>query len=211
MSGPLGTTITLSTYMILYSQQLYAWLEPVLGVFERGVAHREVVEGTEENTGARCQVVMVGLGRYGTALAAGLEEHGIVVLGIDADPEAVRAWGKRGHPVLYGDAADPGLAAELPLDGVRWVVIAIPPHPMGLSHADPRRALMHALRERGGVFAIAVIARDQQEAQDLHQLGADLVLQPFPDAAVRAVERILDREQGAPSPGNFINDSRPAG
>lgn len=187
-------TITLSTYMILYSQQLYAWLEPVLGVFEKRVAHREVVEGTEENTDATCEVVMIGLGRYGTALAAGLEEHGMAVLGIDADPEAVRSWGKRGHPVLYGDAADPGLAAELPLEGVRWVVIAIPPHPMGLSHADPRRALMHALRERGGAFEIGVIARDQDEAEQLQQLGADLVLQPFPDAAVRAVERILGRE-----------------
>jgi Kef-type K+ transport system membrane component KefB len=186
-------TITLSTYMILYSQQLYAWLEPALGVFERRVAHREVVVGTEDSAAAHCQVVMIGLGRYGTALAAGLEEHGIAVLGVDADPQAVRSWGRRGHPVLYGDAADPGLAAELPLKGVRWVVIAIPPHPMGLSHADPRRALMHALRERGGGFEIGVIARDEEEAQQLHHLGANLVLQPFPDAAVRAVERIVGR------------------
>lgn len=186
-------TITLSTYMILYSQRLHAWLEPVLGVFEKRVAHREVVEGTEDSAGARCQVVMIGLGRYGTALAAGLEEHGIAVLGVDADPEAVRSWGRRGHPVLYGDAGDPGLAAELPLEGVRWVVIAIPPHPMGLSHADPRRALMHALRERGCRCEIGVIARDEEEAQELLQLGAHLVLQPFPDAAVRAVDRIVER------------------
>jgi Kef-type K+ transport system membrane component KefB len=186
-------TITLSTYLILYSQQLYAWWEPALGIFEKKVAHREVVEGTEESTHARCQVVMIGLGRYGTALAAGLEEHDIAVLGVDADPEAVRSWGRRGHPVLYGDAGDPGLAAELPLQGVRWVVIAIPPLPMGLSHADPRRALMHALHERGGEFEVGVIARDEEEAQELSQLGADLVLQPFPDAAVRAVERIVGR------------------
>ena len=82
---------------------------------------------------------------------------------------------------------------------------------MGLSHADPRRALLHALRERGGGCEIGVIARDEEEAQELHQLGADLVLQPFPDAAVRAVERILGREVQTPSPGNFINASRPLG
>jgi hypothetical protein len=35
-----------------------------------------------------------------------------------------------------------------------------------------------------------VIARDEQEAVDLRALGADLVLQPLPDAAVRAIERI---------------------
>lgn len=64
---------------------------------------------------------------------------------------------------------------------------------MGLSHADPRRALMHALHERGSGCQIGVIARDVEEAQELLQLGADLVRQPFPDAAVRAVERIVAR------------------
>jgi Kef-type K+ transport system membrane component KefB len=194
-------TITLSTYMILYSQQLYTRVEPLLGVFEKQVAHREVVEGTEDSLDARCEVVMVGLGRYGTALAAGLEEHGMKVLGIDADPEAVRSWKQRGHPALYGDASDPGLVNDLPLASVRWVVIAIPPHPMGLSHADPRRALIHALRERRGTFEIGVIARDSDEARDLQRLGAHLVLQPFPDAAVRAVERIVGREMRIPSVG----------
>jgi Kef-type K+ transport system membrane component KefB len=183
-------TITISTYMILYSHRLYAWCEPLLGVFEKRVAHREVVEGVGDHSDARVDVVLVGLGRYGRTLAQGLEERNLRVLGIDADPEAVRAWADRGHPVIYGDAADPGLCGEVNLDAVRWVIIAIPPHPLGLAHADPRRALMHALRARGGDFQIAVIARDEEEARDLRALGAHLVLQPFPDAAIRAIERI---------------------
>jgi Kef-type K+ transport system membrane component KefB len=183
-------TITLSTYMILYSQQLYGWCEPLLGVFERKIPHREEAADAGDYTRTRCDVIMVGIGRYGEALANGLEHHGLTVLGVDADPEAVQAWAKRGRPVIYGDASDPGLIAELPLEYARWVLIAIPPHPVGLAHADPRHALLHSLRSRGGVFKIGVIARDEQEAGDLAALGADMVLQPLSDAAVRAIERI---------------------
>jgi Kef-type K+ transport system membrane component KefB len=183
-------TITLSTYMILYSQQLYNWSEPLLGVFERKIPHREEAADAGDYVRMLCDVVMVGIGRYGGALTNGLEQHGLTVLGVDADPEAVQAWAKSGRPVIYGDAGDPGLCAELPLDHAQWVLIAIPPHPVGLAHADPRHALLHALRSRGGAFRIGVIARDEQEAVDLRALGADLVLQPLPDAAVRAIERI---------------------
>ena len=184
-------TITLSTYMILYSQQLYGWSEPLLGIFERKIPHREEAADSGEYVRTRCDVIMVGIGRYGGALANGLEQHGLTVLGVDVDPEVVQSWAKRGRPVIYGDAADPGLCPELPLEHARWVVIAIPPHPLGLAHADPRHALLHALRRRGGAFKIGVIARDEQEAGELTALGADLVLQPFPDAAVRAIERIV--------------------
>src|SRR5690606_30012298 len=34
-------TIAMSVYMITYSHTLYAWLEPVLGLFERRIPHRE--------------------------------------------------------------------------------------------------------------------------------------------------------------------------
>ncbi|MCO5169828.1 MAG: cation:proton antiporter [Planctomycetes bacterium] len=188
-------TITLSTYMILYSQALYRWCEPLLGPFERRVPYREEA-GVAPAPGERADVVMIGLGRYGRSLTHGLEQRGLTVVGVDVDPEVVRARRAAGRPALYGDAADPGLVAELPLAPPPWVVIAVPPHPMGLSHADPRRALLHALRERG-VEKVGVIARDEDEAGELARLGAALVLQPFPDAAVRAVERITSEMSDA--------------
>ncbi|MBX3468602.1 MAG: NAD-binding protein [Planctomycetes bacterium] len=184
--------------MILYSQALYRWCEPLLWPFERRVPFREQA-GAAPGAGARVDVVMIGLGRYGRSLAHGLEQRGLAVLGVDVDPEAVRARRALGKPALYGDAADPGLTAELPLEPPPWVVIAIPPHPTGLSHADPRRALLHALRERGAT-KVGVIARDEVEAAELERGGAALVLQPFPDAAVRAVERITEELAVRPEP-----------
>ncbi len=46
-------TITLSTYMILYSERLYALCEPLLGLFERGVPHREQREDDRTETGVQ--------------------------------------------------------------------------------------------------------------------------------------------------------------
>jgi Kef-type K+ transport system membrane component KefB len=183
-------TITLSTYMILYSQNLYGWLEPVLGVFERRVPHREEIPGAGGDEDARYDVVMIGMGRYGTALRQGLERHGLSVMGVDADPEVVRKEVVAGRSTLFGDASDPGLIGELPLAGARWAVIAIPPAPVSLAHADPRHSLLHALRAHPAGPQLAVVARDEREAEVLRGMGASLVLEPFADAAVRAIERI---------------------
>jgi Kef-type K+ transport system membrane component KefB len=183
-------TITLSTYMILYSQKLYGWVEPLLGVFERRIPHREEIPGAGVDETGRYDVVMIGMGRYGTALRHGLEAHGMRVIGVDADPEVVRRAVAAKQPALFGDASDPGLIAELPLEGARWAVIAIPPAPPSLDHADPRHSLLHALRSHPADLRLAVIARDEREAAVLRDMGANVVLEPFADAAVRAIERI---------------------
>jgi Kef-type K+ transport system membrane component KefB len=48
-------TIGLSVYMITYSHQLYDWLEPLLGAFERQVPHREDREGqVASGAGSTC-------------------------------------------------------------------------------------------------------------------------------------------------------------
>ena len=183
-------TITLSTYMILYSQDLYRWLEPALGLFERKVPNREAIAGASYQSSGLFDVVMIGIGRYGRSLRHGLERHQLSVIGVDADPEVVRKATEDGHSALFGDASDPGLCDELPLDHARWVVIAIPPLPTGLAHADPRHALLHALSEHPANFSVAVIARDQGESAALRAMGAKLVLEPFADAALRAIELI---------------------
>lgn len=61
-------TIAVSVYMIVYSHQLYAILAPVLRPFERRVPSREPTEETSVESHAH-DVVVVGLGRYGGAIA----------------------------------------------------------------------------------------------------------------------------------------------
>ncbi len=181
-------TITLSTYMILYSHTLYGWFEPFIGYFERATPHRE--EDTGPPVGESFDVILFGVGRYGRELARVLHEGGARVLGIDFDPEALEDWRRRGLPGIYGDAADPEFAVSLPLENVRWLIIATPWVGPSVVHDDGRLVLMREIREAGFAGKVAIRSHDAADAELLQKAGADLVLQPFADAASRAGEMI---------------------
>lgn len=102
-------TIAASTYMITWSHELYRLLEPLLGVFER--RRRTPHETGWRRSGGDYDVVLFGLGRYGSGIAAELERRGLRVLGVDFDPVAVRHARTRGIDALFGDAAIPSSSA----------------------------------------------------------------------------------------------------
>ncbi|MEX2249469.1 MAG: cation:proton antiporter [Parvibaculum sp.] len=184
-------TIGLSTYMILYSQPLYTFIEPYLGIFERKIAHREELI-SDGKSAARYDIILFGLGRYGRSLYAGFRERGLSVLGVDFDPDVIRDWGHSGANVMYGDLFDPDMHESLPLGAARYVIIAVPPHEIGITHQDPRVALVEEIRGRGFAGHIAAIARNDADGVMLKSKGVDTTLRPFSDAAERAIERLLD-------------------
>lgn len=187
-------TITLSTYMILYSGPLYVACERFLGAFERAVVHREAAADDRAVPEAAYDVLLFGLGRFGTELARALRQRGLRTVGVDFDPEMLRQWHQEGLAGMYGDAADPDFPASLPLGSARWVVIAIPGVPVSLTHQDVRQVLITGLRDAGFRGQIAVRADTAVDAARLRQAGADLILEPFSDAAIRAVEELALEE-----------------
>jgi Kef-type K+ transport system membrane component KefB len=194
-------TIATSVYMITYANQLFRWIEPALGVFERRAPRRE--ERVERQRAARSahDVVLIGLGRYGTAIAQRLRDRGLRILAVDFNPVEVRKWRRSGVDAIYGDASDHEFLSWLPIEGTRWVIASLPQHDVGLTHHDPRETLIDALRERGYAGRVAVAAQRASEAEALRSRGADAVLLPFHDAADRAVERLLLEADGGTEPG----------
>ncbi len=173
-------TIGLSTYLILYSHPLYERLAPWLGLFERRIPYREEqLDG--EPAPQRVDVILFGLGRYGSRIAAGLHRQGLVVLGVDFDPQVVARGRQLGVAVHYGDAEAPELLALLPLTGCRWVLSTIVGPEVNL-------ALLQALRHHGYAGRVAMMATTIEEQTALQRAGAHLVLVPHADAAERAVE-----------------------
>ena len=183
-------TITLSTYMILYSHQIYRVVEPYLDMFERRVPTRELAD--EQGTAARekFDVILFGLGRYGQEIRKHLKTRGLSVLAIDFDPEVVRHLRQRDFPAVYGDATDPEFAATLPLDA-DWVIIAIPPMTPGVAHEDARLGLIDGLRRANYPGRIAVRCQDGLDTRRFKQAKVDMCLSPFSDAAERAVEMLV--------------------
>jgi len=186
-------TIAASTYMITYSHQLYRLFEPVLGIFERRGTPREP-NGGQSAPQDGCPVLVFGLGRFGAAIAVRLRKRGIKVLGVDFSPQAVRRARALGIRAKYGDASDPEFVSELPLARADWIVSTVPIHVGGLSHEDTRRTLIQLARTAGFRGRIAVTSHTARDTEDLTVAGADIVLEPFQDAADRAVELLT----GAP-------------
>lgn len=182
-------TISGSTYMILYSHPLYDRLAPWLGIFERRHPHRE--DGGDPAAGQGLDIVVLGLGRYGRGLAWTLRQRGYRVLGVDFDPETVRALRREGYAVHYGDAEDPEFLATLPLQGVPWVVSTVRERQANL-------ALLQGLQQHGYGGAVAVTAHHAADAEQLRRAGARLVLLPFADAAEEAAD-LLQGDLPAPT------------
>ncbi len=187
-------TIAASTYMITYSHQLFALFEPLLGVFERKGTPREPTEAGAHR-GRSFPVIIFGLGRFGTAIGMRLKKRGIAVLGVDFNPLAVGRWRELGLEAEFGDATDPEFVAELPLRGADWLVSTVPTYPTGLSHEDARRTLIQLAHTSGFSGRIAAASHGAAETEVLFGAGADLVLEPFHDAADRAVELLCGAKE----------------
>jgi Trk K+ transport system NAD-binding subunit len=175
-------TISVSTYMILYSHLLYERLAPWLSIFERKTPQREIDSQLDENVNV--DVLLIGLGRYGAALAASLRERGYRLLAVDFDPDSIQRHSREGYRVHYGDAEDPEFVATLPLTRIQWVVSTV-------RDRSINRMLLHALRQQNYRGNIAITTYNQQDACMFEQEGVDMVLMPYTDAAREAASRLM--------------------
>ena len=173
-------TIFLSTYMILYSYPLYRVLSPLLKIFEKRNPYREAAI---DNLAKTVDVILVGLGNYGSGLMEHLLRRKNAIVGVDFDPGVLDNWRKEGVPVLYGDMADPEMHEQLPLKKARWVVSAVRSKEMNL-------ALIHNLKKDGYTGKIALTAKSSKEVAEFEEAGANLVFRPFNDATEQAADAL---------------------
>jgi Kef-type K+ transport system membrane component KefB len=180
-------TIATSTYMILYSHEIFERLSPMLSIFER----RDLLEmpaGDHTPT----DVIVYGYGRFGQRLVEQLATNGHQVLVVDWDPHTDV---EIDDPTLaarvtkrFGDADDPEFPASLPIDSARWIVSTIP-------RVDTNKVLANSLRRWGATAQLAVTAHtaiDEQRLEpEIADGSIDLVLRPFDAAAGAALAEFM--------------------
>lgn len=168
-------TIGLSTYMILYSHQLYEILAPVLGIFQKknpGQAGDDL-SGKPEGY----DIIIIGLGRFGARLAEMIDSHPETnYLGIDFDPSLVKRWQEKGKQIMYGDMEDPELFEQVDFSKARIVVSTVPDYLLSMHLMRSLKAIDY----QGAVFLTAITEFDNQQ---LETCGADGVLMPHQMAA----------------------------
>lgn len=173
-------TIGLSTYLILYSEQIYDRLAPALSIFERkqaaGVVDTEALAHPYD-------AIVVGGGRFGGSIIQGLRDRNAVVFVVDHDPAVIRAIREAGFDCLYGDVGEPEFAAYLPLAEARSIVCAVPDPVTNLLMLESVRALGFD----GPVWLTAL--DDDAERMFASRDGIE-VMRPFAATAESVVDRL---------------------
>jgi Kef-type K+ transport system membrane component KefB len=179
-------TIGISTYLILYSKQIYdrlkRWLEPLDRI---GRSRR-----LPADTSLRADVILYGLGRMGRGTAQRIAEAGFHVLAVDYDPQRVA---RTIHPrvtTVYGSAEDVDFLESLPLATTPMVISAIPSSNVDL-------VLLHALQHHDYAGMVVLSTLTRRDAERLRAAGADMVVEPYERGADTIVG--LVREHADPS------------
>lgn len=161
-------TITISSYMIIYSDGLYRLLKRGLKAFE---FRKGAAEAAEAPRGLKGHVVLVGCHRMGQNILESLEDMHKEFMVVDFNPDVVRRLRKRGVPALYGDIADPDIQELSGIETARLVISTVPA-------ADDSLKLLHGVRRLNPKAKMIMTAEREHDAVRLYEAGADYVLLP---------------------------------
>jgi Kef-type K+ transport system membrane component KefB/voltage-gated potassium channel Kch len=158
-------TIFLSTYMIIYSNNLYKKLSKILSIFERKNIKRE------RRIRKKYHAILFGYNRIGFSILNSLKRIKKSYLVVDFNPDIIADLKKFRIPCIYGDSFDPELLEELPLDQINLAISTIPDF-------DTNLLLIDSIKKVNPGAIIIVRAHRIKDALDLYEKGADYVLTP---------------------------------
>ena len=147
-----------------YSHDIYAWLEKWLHKFESSKRHPD----DEPINIGHSHIMVMGMGRVGIGAYDLLAQQHERVIGLDSDPVKVEQHRKQGRRVLYADAEDPGLWANLNLGGVHTVMLAMP-------EITAKIIATKQLRKIGFTGTITSTVVFDEEVKQLQDAGADFI------------------------------------
>ena len=158
-------TITVSTYLMQYDNQIYQKIDHRLRMFER----RGAVDSHHE--AKEYPLILFGYKNGGHQYLRTFRSLKKKFVVVDYDPEVIEDLHRANVDYLYGDATDPELLAEIHMDGAKLVVNTISDHTINVS-------LIKYVRKRNKDAVIVLYANSYNEAAELYQLGATYVMLP---------------------------------
>ena len=170
------------------AHSLYARLEPKLLPLETTERHPD----EQPILLGRSHVLVLGMGRAGTAAYDFLKSHGLRVAGLDSDPTKVARHRKAGRRVLFADSEDPGLWHHLEFEQVRSVLITMP-------DAESASVSAKELRDHGYTGLIGATTRHRDEGKLLVDAGVDMTFLTYEEAGVGLAEHVVEAMGQAPA------------
>jgi Kef-type K+ transport system membrane component KefB/voltage-gated potassium channel Kch len=170
-------SIAISTYLVTYSDKVYAVIEKHLNLFERKKTDGETIK-TERN-----DLVLFGYQRGGHEFVNLFKKMKRPYVVIDYDPEVIDTIEQRKINYLYGDATDVELLEEAGVANAQLVVSTIPDFEVNLF-------LLKFLSDKNRRVIAIVHTDDPTEAAKLYEAGASYVILPHYIGSERVSEFI---------------------
>jgi Kef-type K+ transport system membrane component KefB len=158
-------TIAGSTYLIIYSEKIYAYLSPYLSIFERKKPVKEFdILGSYD-------VVLFGCNRVGYDFLRIFKRLGQKFLVVDFDPEVIKELTRQGVNCRYGDAEDTEFLEELNLGETKLIISTIP-------DIEVNEYVLGKIKELNSEVTVILISSSIDDALSLYEKGANYVILP---------------------------------
>jgi len=191
---PLAITVALSFVFAApanrFAHVLFERFETRLTGFERREAHPDEQPASLGDA----RILVMGMGRTGTAAYDVLAKRGIAVIGLDSDPTKAEQHLRDGRNVVYADAEDSCFWNGVDLSALAGVVLAMNDH-------EAKMIAARQLRRKGFQGPVVAHAMFDEEAQQVKAAGATQTYLTMANAGAGLSERIWEELGHAPDRG----------
>ena len=160
-------TITMSSYMIIYSEKLYNTLSKYLTLFE---FNRKISQINNANAFA-FEFILFGYNRIGFDILNSLKRKNINYLIVDYDPKVISQLKQKGINCIYGDAEDADFLNELDFSKVKMIVSTIP-------IVDLNALLINTVKVKNKNILTLLVSHKIEDSFFLYSIGASYVIMP---------------------------------
>lgn len=158
-------TIFGSTYLVMYSDKIYAICAPYMGIFERSNAKEPHLRKDGYS------VVLFGCNRIGYDFLESLKEMGEKFLVVDHDPETIQRLSAQGVAAEYGDAGDLDFLGTIDFSKVELVISTVP-------QSETNLLIHRAVKAVNEDAVVMVVAHKLADALSHYDEGIDYVILP---------------------------------
>jgi Kef-type K+ transport system membrane component KefB len=159
-------TIAVSSYFILYSDEIYPRFEILLKKLELFHKNKSIMGKSTHH-----ELVLFGFDRVGHDFIEAFSKIGKQYVVVDYNPQMIQQMEETDIPFKYGDIEDVEFLDELQLEKILLCVSTIP-------DVKANALLIKKIREVNENAIVIVRAQEINEAKKLYELGATYVVMP---------------------------------
>jgi len=164
-------TITLSSYLILYGDKLYRWVQKPMGKLFAEKAHDSYVANKEI---LKDHAILVGAEQIGWDILQFLKgkfSDRNQILVVDFNPDIYKSARAAGFNAVFGDITDPEVLEELTIERSKLIVITDP-------DAEDAIHLIKFAKDKNFKGPVIATAYWSHDAVRLYEAGCDYVVVP---------------------------------